>query len=402
MRKTTGERPPLPGFGSEGAPTNQGLLTHEIRTADGLQALEGPWRDLFALSACPSVFSSWEWVSEWSAHFAPTLTRYGAQAGPLFLAVTDECRRLVGASAFLEVPGPCLPLGERRLIQIGTLFRDGTEAEEPVLLCRPGRQDETVRAMLAHLTRPQPRGRWNHYTLQCPAPGGTVSAHGQSDTGFPHWEQFHTIPGCLTVPLPSTWDVFRSRLGYSMRHNLSYYPRRLTRTGRPWVVQIHETPADVAQALPVLVALHKRRAESRRGTPHCDHLPTPTHTGFLTRCATRLAGQGQAFVAALTVDGVPIAAQLFFQSAGVLSFYYSGFDSDWHDFSPITIIGETVIQRAIHQGMGKVNFFSGTMPWKTRWGAQPDTPNRFLVGFSPHPVSLLYASARRRYRKSHF
>jgi CelD/BcsL family acetyltransferase involved in cellulose biosynthesis len=379
-----------------------GYRTRQIESMEGFRALEEAWRELYETSDCSSVFSSWEWISGWYAHFVPTLSRRGTGAVPVVLAVYDAWERLVGVLPFVQVPTRCAWIGERRLIQVGLMTYDGLEPEEPTLLCRPESQAVVWRAIQRHLTaRRLPGGRWNHFTMYALHPGAVVSANGISRAHSSRWLQSHFVTGSLTVPLPPTWDAFRSRLSKSMRDNLAYYPRRLTRHGLPWRVRILESRADVLEALPILVALHKRRAQSTRGVPHLDHLPTARHRDFLRRCLPDLAAQGLVFLAVLEVDGVAIAAQVFLQSAGVVTFYYSGFEPDWHDFSPVTILGEAVIRRAIGQKMSKINFLPEDKLWKSRWQARYDTPKEFLVGFSPHPISFAYAALRRCYRKNH-
>lgn len=378
-----------------------GFSTRQIDTPEGFYALEDDWHTLYETSGCTSVFSSWEWISEWYSHFLPTLSRWGQDASLFVLAVDDRQQRLVGLLPFIQVPAPYALLGQRRLIQVGMVSRDGLEPEEPTLLCRADHQAEVLRTLRRHLADRPRWGGWNHFTMQSLHPGGVISTEGISHSHSSQWHQSHFFTGCLTVSLPPRWNDFRSRLSKSMRDNLAYYPRRLSRTGLPWSIRYLETPADVEEAVPLLTFLHKRRASSARGVPHCDHLPTTAHVDFITHCLPLLAARGQAFIALLEVNGIPIAAQAFLQSVGVVTFYYSGFDSDWHEFSPVTILGEAVIRRAILQRQSKINFLPGEMPWKSRWQAHPDTPKQFWVGFSPHPVSLAYSVVRQWYRRGH-
>jgi CelD/BcsL family acetyltransferase involved in cellulose biosynthesis len=177
------------------------------------------------------------------------------------------------------------------------------------------------------------------------------------------------------VDLPPSWDCYRKSLTRSMKDNLSYYPRRLTKHGHEFRTLLLRDEDSVRQHVDVLIDMHHKRAESDRGRPHGTHIPTQRHADFLRHCLPMLARQSMLTLALLEVDGDIAAAQAMLESesrsTGVrqLVMYYSGYSAQWHDYSPVTIMASVAIRDAISRGLTHINFLPGEAIWKSRWGA---------------------------------
>ncbi len=104
---------------------------------------------------------------------------------------------------------------------------------------------------------------------------------------------------------------------------------------------------------------------------------------------------GHVRLATLTVADQVIGAQAFLEAPGALWAYYSGFDPDWHRYSPLTIITTHVLRDAIDRGVSRLNFSPGEAPWKTRWGGRETGQIRETSIYSLRAPALLRGFIRR-------
>jgi len=173
----------------------------------------------------------------------------------------------------------------------------------------------------------------------------------------------------MTLPLPASWPSFESRLSKSMRDNVAYYPRRLTREIGRWRIHSARSPAEVAITTEHLIRLHRQRSESKAGPSHRNHLPGETEASFLGGWFQRLARRDQISLVSLKIAGETVAVQAFVEARRCISVYYSGYDERWRQYSPLTVITAEVIREAIARGFERLEFPPGESAWKSRWGA---------------------------------
>jgi hypothetical protein len=345
--------------------------SYEVSVVDAtdFEAMETPWRQLFADCSYPTPFASWEWVSNWWTFFSADGQ---TNESPLhFLLFEVWCgqhdnRMRVGLfPCYYRKAEPGNLCCLRLLGDMGGTTDDITE--EPIVLLRKG-WESTATDLFLKFVQTASNVAWDYVSLRMPCAQPPVRRPMLSLPGqalFVKREPFYTE----VLTLPSSWEQFRTSLSKSMRDNLAYYPRRLTRHGHPFTVRIAAEPEDVEQATELLAELHSRRASSTRGIAHCDHLHSPLHRAFLKTCLGQMARRGMASVLLLDIDGVAAAALVVLHSHGVSTLYYTGFDPAYYDFSPLLILNAEAIRRAIEAGDRQINFLPGTRRWNARWGA---------------------------------
>jgi CelD/BcsL family acetyltransferase involved in cellulose biosynthesis len=157
-------------------------------------------------------------------------------------------------------------------------------------------------------------------------------------------------------------------------------------------------PEETAKATDVLVSLHRKRADAG-GPDRTNHLRSKDHRLFLREVIPALASRGGAAVALLKADDTVIGAQILLESGGTLLFYYSGFDPEWGNCSPLTILASEVVRSAIEQGVKTLNFHRFIQDWKTRLGAQPSLWFEQSVCVRGTPLSLLRTALYARDRE---
>jgi len=379
----------------------------ELSTAGGLRAARELWEELFQDCSRATPCASWEWAQQWWQHFRVWPGEDGAPdpaARLLLLAVFDARNRPIGLAPFLVVRDRASWLGRRDLRLLGDLGGAGCGfSEEPLLLLRLGHEQQAIEAILQYFLDRRRGLDWDVLNFQFPR--WNHSSHNAESIDSLRWsglksrlfkaEETHM----QMLSLPATWAEFRGTLTKSMRDNLTYYPRLLTRHGHNWQLRLARTPQEVAGSVETLVDLHHLRAHSSRGLRHTDYLPLPEHRQLLRQALPRLAAEGMATIFQLEVDGQVVAALAVLENAGELTIYISGFDPAWYDYSPLLILTTETIKYAIERGLQKVNFMCGPMASKSRWGAGSDTTIQRLVYVRPRLRSLLrvllYARAHR-------
>ena len=326
--------------------------------------LESDWRRLAAQTYFPSPFQSWEWALLWWRTFLD-----GQLDCLRVLVFRDATDQVVGIAPFylrhlVRLWGvPCSSHEWRLLGNTGIDYESLTE--EPIFLARAGWEarvrDETLSYLLTHVRR-----EWDYVHLGLQEGAGEGDLPSLPSIPFINVRSGKKIGSALRS-LPADWPTFRGQLSRSMRDNMTYYPRLLKRHGHQTQIRFLSTPSAVEVGLSTMIGLHRKRAQSDRfQTQHVNHLPDRRHEVFLHDCLAHLATSGKAFLIELEVDGVPIASQAFLECRDMLLFYYSGFEPQWQQYSPLLLIAQAALEGALARGIRVVNFLPGAAPWKAR------------------------------------
>ncbi len=379
--------------------TTGSFTCREVTTEEGFLALRPAWEELGRHASYPSPFATWEWAWQWWHHLAAleplrprllilTIWENGSNPNGTLLAIAPFCYPTWTGS----------PLLQRPLRLLGTRLRCRMEdmTDEPALLLRHSHEEDALRALFTHLAG-RSLAPWDAAHLQVMRP---KAARGLAEL----WQMrpraarlahshYRRTAGQI-VALPRSWSEFRQGLSKSMRDNLSYYPRLLDRRRHAWQVHVARTSDEVRAAGSVLIALHHRRAQSTTGTKHLDHLPSVRHEDFMRETLSALAERGEAAVWTLEVAGVPVAAQAVLGGSAMITFHYSGFDPDWHAYSPVLILNARALEDAISRQVPLANYLPSAEPWKTRWGAADAYVREELTWVPLHPRPALRAARR--------
>jgi hypothetical protein len=362
----------------------------EITDEAGLCQIKEEWEELFEDSVSANVFATWHWTYLWWKNFSAAHS--GTYLHLLVHAVYEETGRLIGVAPLYYGHQRRNRVRYRGLHEIGHAnihLYEGV-SELPCLLLRTGCERKAIEALLDHLRQPGSVGRWDYVKLQFPIweakrPWWKPHHHYRSYG----WKMQHRIIETQHLHIFGSWEEYRNSLSKSMRDNLAYYPRLLTRHGYEWQIRWAKTAPEVEQAADILVDLHRLRAESEVGTRHIDHLPMQVHRAFLKECLPKLAESRMASISLLEVQDKPIAAQCFLEHRGMMVLYYSGFQQDWHSYSPLTILFAEAVRDATNRGVHHINLLRGRNYWKTRWGTHPEPDYHWLSYIQPNPASYV-------------
>ncbi|HEU5460579.1 MAG TPA: GNAT family N-acetyltransferase [Pyrinomonadaceae bacterium] len=169
---------------------------------------------------------------------------------------------------------------------------------------------------------------------------------------------------CPVVLLPSSAQRFLDSLPRQLRHNLDYYRRRLSTLGDVEIDCANES--NFTELFDAFVKLHEARwRTSDMPGVLCDENVQDFHrnaaTGFLANGALRLYG--------LKINGRIIASLYGFHHAARTYYYLGGFDPEFKQYSPGTILITHAVIEAIREGAREFDFLRGREDYKYRWRA---------------------------------
>lgn len=177
------------------------------------------------------------------------------------------------------------------------------------------------------------------------------------------WVQFHHRS------LPADWLEFVQKLNKSMRSNARFYPKRLTRHGHQFELEVASTPAEVSRVLPEAIRLHRLRAgaDEVSRVKHWDHFYRSDRTAFLHEAAPRLAARGEFNVGLLHLDDKVVAAQMWMERSKTIFMYYSGYLPEWAPYGVQLVTTLEVLKHAMARGAERLELLRGGGHVKERW-----------------------------------
>ena len=180
---------------------------------------------------------------------------------------------------------------------------------------------------------------------------------------------------CPVVTLPDRVDLdgFLATLGKKERHEIRRKCRRAEAAGE---VRLTDSTDPIGD-LETFIDLHQKRWGAAGLFP-----PTPggDQSRVLFRRLFELFGaDGPLRLAFLTVGDRRIAAGVHFETDDGYLYYNAGVDPDARELSPGVVMVQAYVQRAIAQGMRRLDFLRGDEPYKYEWGAVDEPIQRLLV-----------------------
>lgn len=162
--------------------------------------------------------------------------------------------------------------------------------------------------------------------------------------------------------LPSSYDEYLAARPSTLRNSLRRAERRLEKAG----VSYRAVPqGDVAIALEDLRRLHTLRFGSTSGL-------LPAFDAFALAVAGG-AERGDAVLHELRVDGQAIASEVWFEVAGVASFYQSGRDPDPRWRGSGTVLKARVVQQLCARGVPTIDLLRDDESYKREWAPDART-----------------------------
>jgi CelD/BcsL family acetyltransferase involved in cellulose biosynthesis len=360
-------------LGTDGTEGNVRLRVERLADIAALEALTPEWEALDAGLSLRTPFTSPLWNLLWWKHFRAQ--RPFVRDEFFAHVVRDERGALIAVAPMMTTHRPSQGPLQIRVLQFFGTDTNVTEVRGPA--CRVEDQTQIVEALSRHFM--EQRSRWDWLTWY-------GLKHRDTTRDWPDhpvpilWER--RIP-IYYLPLPDSWETFKSGLSRNIKESLRKCYNSLKRDGHSFVLRVVERPQDVPAALDRFFALHGMRADADHTVRHLNVFAPQNATEFLRDYAQHMAERGQLRIFELEIAGKVVATRIGFLLGSELYLYYSGYDLEWGKYSVMTTTVAEAIKWAIEQRLSIVNLSTGNDVSKTRWGPQEDT-YCYGVQVSPH------------------
>lgn len=310
-----------------------------VARRERLEALQGPWSELWERCPAATAFQRPEWLLPWCRELG---------SGELFAIACRAEGRLVGLAP--------LAIGQRGPARVVTLLGAGL-SDYNDMLAEPGQERAVAAEVLACLG--ERAGAWDHVDFQQLRPESPFLAV-EAPEGWA--DEVAKQDACPALTIPEGGGL-AAALPKALRARLGRARRRLSRLG-----EVRVEVADAAHENEVLEALfdtHCARWSARGAVGVLGESIQPFHRavawGMLARGALRLF--------ALRLDARIIAVLYGFAERGALACYLSGFDPAFAEYSPGAQMLAGAIEHAIGEGARTIDFLRGRESYKYEWGA---------------------------------
>lgn len=330
------------------------VAVSEVTTSDGLDALEGDWRDLLARAADPTPFQSHEWQATWWRHHG---------RGRLWVLVAHDNGVMIGVMPLHIMRYRATPLRQVRFL--GAPLSDFQE----ILAARghePAVRDAFVEYLAAHSRR------WDLCDFADQRKGTSLTV-GEMPEGLRPLLVHHRV--CPYIPLSASWDEFTKRLSKNMRTNVGRRRRQVAKQFRAEYDLADATT--LPAAMEELFRLHNARWR-RRGVSGA--FAGARMQAFHHEVARKFLARGWLRLHRLRLDGETRAAFYCFMLGRRVYYYLSGFDVAYGKFSIGNVLMAQAIERAIGDGADEFDLLRGDETYKFAWKAEERETLRLIIG----------------------
>ena len=319
------------------------MAIHEIRTARELLSLRSDWLALWKRSSTATPFQSPDWVIPWWQHFG---------TGRLCVLALMKAGELLGLA-------PLFVNGEEQssLRFVGTGNTDYLD-----VLLDDSASHDSVPALFNYICETRSWLRADLENLRADSPLLKTKSCREVR------EYIEEQDACPVLSLPACAEDFVESLPQQLKHNVSYYRRKLAKLGDVTIEQA--VTNNFTELFAAFVRLHEARWQMNR---MCGVLAEPDAQSFLREASLDLLANGALRLYALRVAGRVVASLYGFHHARRTYYYLGGFDPEFSDCSPGTVLVAHAILEAIGEGATEFDFLRGREDYKYRWGAVDHT-----------------------------
>jgi CelD/BcsL family acetyltransferase involved in cellulose biosynthesis len=362
-----------------------------IRSVEGLASLRSEWQRLHSEEGT-LPFTSWEWNVAWWEHLARRR-----------LSMTDR----LYVHTFRGPKGDLVavaPLMLTSLPSVGPRFRclqffgaDKNLTEIRCILCRGGLEGVVYGLLLDRLFAR--RFEWDCFMADGFREAGPVPLRLARCDGVTFVE---SRPD-LVLPLPKTWDEFRSTRSRNIKESLRKCANSLKRDGLAPVHEVATKGRALTTAVDTLFRLHGARASLKDTIAHKNVFDTRASRAFVRDVCDRLSAVDGVRAFSMKIGDRTVATRLGFSIGRSLYLYYSGYDPAFGKYSVMTSVVAEAIKYAIANGYERVNLSTGLDVSKSRWSPETVAYGSAVVP-SDTPLAKLvtrgYFSLRSAWRAS--
>ena len=259
-------------------------------------------------------------------------------------------------------------------------FGASYHADYATVLAAPGDLAAVSDAFAEYLAEPAERRPWDVVDLRrlrCgdPAADALAAAFGAREMaeGWTLNVEREDVCPVVTLPVGVDMETYLSTLGKKERHEIRRKVRRAAAVGE---IRLDDSTDPLAD-LDAFIELHQKKWRADGLFPDT---PGGAQSRVLIRRLFELHGaDGPLRLGFLSVGGKRIAAGIHFDSKDSYLYYNAGVEPNAMDLSPGVLLVYSLIERALANGVRRLDFLRGNESYKYTWGAIDEPIQRILI-----------------------
>lgn len=351
-----------------------------VNSLSEFKALKDDWNELYKVSNCNSIFSSWDWMVTWWEVFQDQFQR------ELFILCLYNDDQLVGIAPFQidkSYPRALVQGKTLRFIGLGDAFEDSIQSEYLDLIALPGMENILVDTVSKYLIKNS--NKWNFadfeflledaLILQCFKSLDCKIARQEIDYGVR-----------FSIPKIDSFEEYQKNyMGKRWSKMFTKKSRVMERDGDV-TVESTDTIESIEPALERLADMHCARWKGRKDT--CIFNSSRFYE-FHKKLLYRLVPQKKASIRTLMVEGEAFASYYLFEDKGQIHYYQSGFYAKHANrYSSLFILICNEIRSSIeNQKMFDFMFDENPQSYKKEQYAAT-SKNMYRLKWTPQPYRL--------------
>ena len=342
----------------------RGLAVRVLSSERDFGALRAEWNRLAGAHPVSSAFLSHEWADaawQWRRD----------DADLALLAVRRDASELVGLAPLVRTTEREAGFSFRRLELLSV--PDNQFAD---ILFAPDHLTGVAQAV-AHWLRENPR-LWDQLTLRAvhhDSPSVPAMTDALNRAGLAVARQAEAVN--YAIDLTGTWEAYYRTRSRRLKKGNNLVANHLHRAGKLKLTWLRGEEVD-EQTATILRQLSAASWKQSTGTT----LDQPGPKAFFERLLAHAREQRWLSVWLLTLDALPVAAELQLEHKGCMHGLRSDFRTDLGELSPGTYLNWKIIEGLFDQGLGVYYLGPGENPYKRRW-TDSGTPLVRLDAWSP-------------------
>jgi len=343
------------------------MIIEIVREADKFKDLKDEWNNLLFKSKSPSIFLTWEWLFYWWKYFKDDNTRL------YILLVRDE-----NSSQILGIAPLCIQkdkrFGFKRIRFLGT---EKVASDFLGFIINPNYESKIVTAILNYLYCQ--RNAWDLIEISDLEENSGLKRliYENNNTGRKIVEIDAQL--CPYIPLPQNY----SRLYESFNPDLqNILKRRLKKFQKNYEVSFstHTDHSEIKNKIDELFLLHNSRSNmKKRASGFESSFKGRDIQAFHREVASDFLSNGWLRLYSLNCNQKAVASLYAFKYIDSMSYYQSGFDDSYQNFSPGSILMEHCLQDAIKDGLKEFHYLRGNEEYKLKWTKDAKKTKTILI-----------------------
>ena len=315
-----------------------------ITRLEEMAAVKKEWNDCLSLSSQNSVFLTFEWFYSWWKSFGE-----------------DQSLRIL---LFRDSRGVLNGIAPMMLTQQSLSFLASREVTDYCDLIIPkGKEEEVIESFLIEIMAN--RGEMDRLALiNIREESSTIPVLTRLAEKFDLPFTLEETEFALRLELPKVYESYVSQLSRKNRHELRRKVKKLEELSDVVIERISD-PEKIRIHLETFIGLHRRSSPAKNRFWQKKGM-----AGFFEDVATFFSQQGWMEFYLLSMDGQITASLLCFIYQNEVLFYNVAFDPNFAAFSPGIFLFNRAIERAIAEGIWRVDFLRGREKYKYNFGAE--------------------------------